>query len=39
VEFEVFSWGQNMKKAYKPENLEHMVYGYLVGAVDPSIDI
>jgi hypothetical protein len=39
VEFEVFSWGKNMKKAYKPENFEHMVYGYLVGAVDPSIDI
>ena len=39
VQFEVFSWGKNMTKAYKPENFEHMVYGYLVGAVDPSVDI
>ncbi len=39
VQFEVFSWGKNMKKSYKPENFEHMVYGYLVGVVDDSIDI
>jgi hypothetical protein len=39
VEFEVFSWGRNMKKTYKRENFEHMVYGYLVGAVDNSVDI
>jgi hypothetical protein len=37
VQFEVFSWGRNWKKSYKRENFEHMVDGYLIGAVGSDI--